>query len=95
MYLIVICRHAGEVSELQEEIASLKELLHTYEQSIQRKDQVINNLTVGLSRQKERYELLRTFSDWKVKHNDAKREVSGQLELALKALKYFCANHGD
>ena len=53
----------------------LKELLHTYEQSIERKDQVISNLTRALQHQKDRFDMLRTFSEWKIRHNDQRREV--------------------
>ncbi|KAK2156598.1 hypothetical protein LSH36_209g04027 [Paralvinella palmiformis] len=53
----------------------LRELLHTYEQSIERKDQVIANLTHALQKQKEKFEMLRTFSEWKISLNDKKREV--------------------
>ena len=53
----------------------MKELLHTYEQSIERKDQVIANLTNGLHKQKEKLEMAKTFSEWKIRHNDSQREV--------------------
>lgn len=69
------CRHIAERSRLQNDIESLKELLHTYEESIERKDQVINNLTQGLQQQKAKHEMLRTFCEWKIRHNDVKREV--------------------
>ena len=68
-------RHAAEINAYLNEVDSLKELLHTYEQSITRKDDVINNLTLGLQKQKEKYEKLKTFNDWKGQHSDAKREV--------------------
>lgn len=54
----------------------MKELMHTYETSIQRKDQVISNLTQALSKQKDKQDAMKTFSEWKVQHVDLKREVS-------------------
>jgi len=54
---------------------NLKELLATYEKSIERKDQVISNLTHALQKQKDKKEVMRTFCEWKLKHNDSKREV--------------------
>ena len=54
---------------------SLKELLHTYEQSIERKDQVISNLTHAMQKQREKIEMLKKFNEWKLKHIDRKREV--------------------
>ena len=54
---------------------NLKELLHTYEMSIERKDGIIANLTRGMQRQRDQQEMLKTFSEWKIRHNDAKREV--------------------
>jgi centrosomal protein POC5 len=52
------------------------DLLATYEQSITRKDSVIQNLTKSLHRQKEKVELAKSFGIWKDKHNEDKREVS-------------------
>ena len=69
-------RHLAEIHQLQDQIESMKELLHTYEQAIERKDQVIQNLTNGVQRQKEKTELAKKFSDWKLHHSDLKREVS-------------------
>lgn len=67
-------KHASEMLTLQNEVESMKELLHTYEQSISRKDQVISNMTHALQKQRERHDLLKKFSEWKIKHNDLKRE---------------------
>lgn len=60
---------------LHNEMEGLKELLHTYEQSIERKDQVISNLTRAMQQQRDRFEMLKTFCEWKIRHNDVKREV--------------------
>jgi hypothetical protein len=85
---------------LQNDIEALRELLATYEQSIQRKDQVISNLTAGLQHHRNRMEMQRTFSEWKIKHNDARREVCRIIfafDFApcfnfglLYALHYYC-----
>jgi len=72
---LLLCRHMGEGTRLQNDMEALRELLATYEQSIQRKDQVISNLTAGLQHHRNRMEVQRSFTEWKVKHNDAKREV--------------------
>ncbi|KAJ8311394.1 hypothetical protein KUTeg_010749 [Tegillarca granosa] len=68
-------RHASEKTQLCKEIDSLKELLHTYEQSIERKDQVISNLTHAMQKQKEKMDMMKKFSEWKIKHIDNKREI--------------------
>ncbi|KAL4216760.1 Centrosomal protein poc5 [Mactra antiquata] len=68
-------KHASEKMKLLEEMNSLKELLATYEKSIERKDQVISNLTHAMKKQKDRTEMMRTFCEWKLKHNDLKRET--------------------
>lgn len=65
---------ASERANLQNEIERMKELMHTYETSIQRKDQVISNLTQALSKQKDKQDAMKTFSEWKVQHVDLKRE---------------------
>ncbi|OWF49978.1 centrosomal protein POC5-like [Mizuhopecten yessoensis] len=73
-------KHVSEMTALQNEVESMKELLHTYEQSISRKDQVISNMTHALQKQRERHDLLKKFGEWKIKHNDLKREkFAGQL----------------
>ncbi|NXU35796.1 POC5 protein, partial [Drymodes brunneopygia] len=67
-------KHAAQVKQLQNEVENLKELLHTYEISISRKDEVITNLTRALGKQKERVELMRKFSLWRIQHVKAKQE---------------------
>lgn len=68
-------KHMAELQRLHSEMDSLRELLHTYEQSVERKDQVIANLTHALQKQREKFDMLRTFSEWKISLNDKKREV--------------------
>jgi len=72
---LLLCRHMGEGTRLQNNMEELRELLATYEQSIQRKDQVISNLTAGLQHHRNRMEVQQSFTEWKMKHNDVKREV--------------------
>ncbi|KAM7391771.1 hypothetical protein PAMP_022430 [Pampus punctatissimus] len=55
--------------------ADLKQLLHTYETSNQRKDEVIVNLSQVLDRQKEKLEKMRTFTHWRLQHTEAKEEA--------------------
>uniref|UniRef100_A0ABM0GQ62 Centrosomal protein POC5 n=1 Tax=Saccoglossus kowalevskii TaxID=10224 RepID=A0ABM0GQ62_SACKO len=68
-------RHAKEIHGMHNEIESLKELLHTYEQSIERKNQVISNLTHAMQKQRERFEMLKKFHSWKLRHCDDRREA--------------------
>ncbi|ESO98461.1 hypothetical protein LOTGIDRAFT_174270 [Lottia gigantea] len=68
-------RNVIEKNKLINEIDSLKELLHTYEQSMERKDQVISNLTHAMQKQKDRKDMMKQFSEWKIRHNDVKRET--------------------
>lgn len=68
------------------EVESLKELLHTYEQSIERKDQVIANLTASLQSHRDKMQIQRSFCEWKVKHNDTKREVRVLLLYSFSLL---------
>ncbi|XP_064293813.1 centrosomal protein POC5 isoform X1 [Phalacrocorax carbo] len=67
-------KHTAHVRQLSNEMENLKELLRTYEISIGRKDEVISNLTQALERQKERIELMRKFSLWRIQHVKAKQE---------------------
>ncbi|NXU17829.1 POC5 protein, partial [Pardalotus punctatus] len=68
-------RHATHVKQLQNEMENQKELLHTYEISISRKDEVvITTLTKTLEKQKERVELMRRFTQWRIQHVKSKQE---------------------
>lgn len=69
-------RHAGELNTLRNEMEGLKELLSTYEISMERKDGVIANLTRSLQNQKDKFEQLKTFTQWKIQFAAAKQEVS-------------------
>ncbi|XP_050842854.1 centrosomal protein POC5 isoform X1 [Serinus canaria] len=69
-------KQATQVKQLQNEIENLKELLHTYEISISRKDEVITNLTQALEKQKERVMLMRKFTLWRIQHVKAKQETA-------------------
>lgn len=67
--------HGSDMRRQLDEAESFKELLHTYEQSIERKDQVIANLTASLQSHRDRMDMQRGFCEWKIKHNDARREA--------------------
>ncbi|KAM6033718.1 centrosomal protein POC5 isoform 2-T2 [Chlamydotis macqueenii] len=67
-------KHTAHVRQLSNEMENLKELLHAYEISIGRKDEVITNLTQALERQKEKLELMRKFTLWRIQRVKAKQE---------------------
>lgn len=66
---------ALQTAGLQSEIDSLKDLLQTYEISNQRKDEIIENLSQLLERQKEKVEKMRAFTQWRLQHTEAKEEA--------------------
>ncbi|XP_030647711.1 centrosomal protein POC5 [Chanos chanos] len=73
-------RHAAHVAGIKAELDSLRDLLHTYEISNQRKDEVIVNLSRAVDRQREKLELMRTFTQWRLQHSAAKEEAhNGKL----------------
>lgn len=74
-------RYSGDMRRQVSETESVKELLHTYEQSIERKDQVIANLTASLQSHRDKMQIQKSFCEWKIKHNDTKREVCLFLRL--------------
>ena len=53
----------------------MKELLHTYEASLARKDAVISNLTRALQTGRERQEMMKALTQWKLRMGDEKRQV--------------------
>ncbi|XP_010723856.1 centrosomal protein POC5 isoform X1 [Meleagris gallopavo] len=83
-------KHAEHVKQLNNEIENLKELLRTYEISIGRKDEVITNMTEALERKKEKIELMRRFTLWRIQQIKAKQEeyanriADKQFQTALK-----------
>ncbi|XP_038621847.1 centrosomal protein POC5 [Tachyglossus aculeatus] len=68
-------KHAAHVRQLCSEIENLKELLQTYETSLGRKDEVISNLTQAIDKQKERIELMKKFTHWRIQHVEARQEA--------------------
>ncbi|GLD68034.1 centrosomal protein POC5 [Lates japonicus] len=68
-------RYAAQAAGLRSELDSMKGLLHTYETSNQRKDEVIVNLSQVLDRQKEKLEKMRAFTQWRLQHTEAKEEA--------------------
>ncbi|XP_060739792.1 centrosomal protein POC5 [Tachysurus vachellii] len=85
-------KHAAHIAGINAEMDSLKDLLNTYQISNQRKDEVITNLTRAVDRQRERLELMRSFTQWRHQHCAAKEEAQAsklaeqhyQLQLKKK-----------
>nr|XP_056704583.1 centrosomal protein POC5 [Euleptes europaea] len=68
-------KHAAHVRHLTNQLENLKELLHTYEISIGRKDEVIASLTHAIEKQKDRIELMKKFNKWRLQHFMSKQEA--------------------
>ncbi|XP_066458970.1 centrosomal protein POC5 isoform X2 [Eleutherodactylus coqui] len=67
-------KHAEHITHLSTQIDRLQTLIQTYETSIHRKDEVISNLTHALEKQREKTELMRTFSHWRLQQIEARQE---------------------
>ncbi|KAG8598603.1 hypothetical protein GDO81_002670 [Engystomops pustulosus] len=67
-------KHTEHITHMSNQIDGLQALIHTYETSIHRKDEVISNLTRALEKQKEKTELMRTFSHWRLQQMEARQE---------------------
>ncbi|KAJ8380389.1 hypothetical protein SKAU_G00011670 [Synaphobranchus kaupii] len=70
-------KHSAHVSGLAAEMDSLKELVNTYETSNQRKDQVISTLMSRVEKERERVEMMRTFTQWRLQQSNARDEAHG------------------
>uniref|UniRef100_A0A8D0DKQ2 Centrosomal protein POC5 n=1 Tax=Salvator merianae TaxID=96440 RepID=A0A8D0DKQ2_SALMN len=81
-------KHAAHVRQLTNQLENLKELLHTYEISIERKDEVIANLTHAIEKQKDRVELMKKFTKWRLQHSLSKQEAKqeGHAEMLANRL---------
>jgi len=67
-------KHNVELKKHSQEIDSLKELIYSFEQSVKQKDDMIENLTDALKKQKEKSDKIRMFSMWRLKSNDERRQ---------------------
>lgn len=67
-------KHTEHITHMSNQMDSLQALIQTYETSIHRKDEVISNLTRALEKQKEKTELMRTFSHWRLQQIEARQE---------------------
>ncbi|XP_060546639.1 centrosomal protein POC5 isoform X9 [Pantherophis guttatus] len=72
-------KHAADVRQLTNQMENLKELLHTYEISLGRKDEVIANLTHAIEKQKDRIELMKKFTKWRLQHFLGKQKAREEL----------------
>ncbi|XP_044302260.1 centrosomal protein POC5 isoform X2 [Varanus komodoensis] len=72
-------KHAAHVRQLTNQMENLKELLHTYEISIGRKDEVIANLTHAIEKQKDRIQLMKTFTKWRLQHFVGRQEARQEV----------------
>ncbi|KAM4616265.1 centrosomal protein POC5 [Polymixia lowei] len=68
-------KYVAQTAGLNAELRSLKELLHTYETSNQRKDEVIVNLTEALDRQKEKVQMMRALTHWRLQHGKSREKA--------------------
>ncbi|XP_041460149.1 LOW QUALITY PROTEIN: centrosomal protein POC5-like [Lytechinus variegatus] len=68
-------RSDRDLRRVQNEIENQKELLHTFEQSVERKDHIISNLTRAVQKEKDRFQMLRRFESWKLRHSEDRRQV--------------------
>ncbi|XP_069793695.1 centrosomal protein POC5 isoform X3 [Narcine bancroftii] len=67
-------KHEAEIAEMACQTRNLNQLVCTYEDSVRRKDEVISNLIQGLKNLKEKMELMRRFTQWRLQHSEAKAE---------------------
>ncbi|XP_067294357.1 centrosomal protein POC5 isoform X1 [Pseudorasbora parva] len=70
-------KHAAHMAAVNAEMDSLKDLVNTYQISNQRKDEVIVNLSRAVDRQREKLELMRSFTQWRLQQCAAREEAQG------------------
>ncbi|XP_064609303.1 centrosomal protein POC5-like [Liolophura sinensis] len=83
-------RHAADLEKVKNDMENLKELLHTYEQSVERKDQVIANLTNALQKNREKMEMMKKFNEWKLRLSDSGREAFASNLAKLHYQRKLC-----
>ncbi|XP_072904369.1 centrosomal protein POC5 isoform X2 [Hemitrygon akajei] len=67
-------KHEAQIAQMATQTQNLNQLIRTYEDSVRRKDEVISNLIQGLKNLKEKIELMRRFTQWRLQHSEAKAE---------------------
>ncbi|XP_067838796.1 centrosomal protein POC5 isoform X1 [Heptranchias perlo] len=67
-------KHEAQIAQMACQTQNLNELVCTYEDSVRRKDEVISNLIHGINNLKEKIELMRRFTQWRLQHSEAKME---------------------
>ncbi|XP_032874519.1 centrosomal protein POC5 isoform X3 [Amblyraja radiata] len=67
-------KHEAQIAQMACQTQSLNQLICTYEDSVRRKDEVISNLIQGLKNLKDKIELMRSFTQWRLQHSEAKAE---------------------
>ena len=77
----MLFRLAVEKSDVILELDRLKEYVHSAQQTMRRKDDIISNLSSCVCRQRGRVELARMFFTWREQHVDAKREVGNRIAV--------------
>ncbi|XP_060691856.1 centrosomal protein POC5 isoform X1 [Hemiscyllium ocellatum] len=81
-------KHEAQVAQMICQTENLNQLICTYEESVRRKDEVITNLIQGIQNLKEKIELMRRFTQWRLQHSEAKVEAYANT-LAERHYK-FC-----
>uniref|UniRef100_UPI00398F6881 centrosomal protein POC5 isoform X2 n=1 Tax=Pristiophorus japonicus TaxID=55135 RepID=UPI00398F6881 len=67
-------KYEAQIAQMACQTQNLNELVCTYEDSVRRKDEVISNLIHGIKNLKEKIELMRRFTQWRLQHSEAKME---------------------
>ncbi|XP_078071064.1 centrosomal protein POC5 isoform X2 [Mustelus asterias] len=68
-------KHEAQIAQMTCQTENLNQLICTYEDSVRRKDEVITNLIHGIQNLKEKIELMRRFTQWRLQHSEAKMEA--------------------
>ncbi|XP_016106419.1 centrosomal protein POC5-like [Sinocyclocheilus grahami] len=68
-------KHAAHMAAVNAEMDGLKDLLNTYKTSNQRKNEVIVNLSRAVDRQREKLELMSSFTQWRLQQCAAREEA--------------------
>ncbi|XP_041042139.1 centrosomal protein POC5 isoform X2 [Carcharodon carcharias] len=68
-------KHEAQIAQMACQTENLNQLICTYEDSVRRKDEVITNLIQGIQNLKEKIELMRRFTQWRLQHSEAKMEA--------------------
>jgi hypothetical protein len=77
----ILHRQTIEISKLKKEIEVMRENLKVYEKTANRKDEIIESLSLLIEKQREKADLQRILTEWRLKQLQNAKEVNNNAVI--------------